>query len=116
MKTLVTIVEVPPFGRMASSCLSEAELDEFKYFIALNPQAGVRIRGTGGLRKVRWARADKGKSGGVRVIYYYHDDRVPLFFLAIYRKAAKESLSAAEKSKLRQLTSKVVSEYRGEKR
>ncbi len=60
----ITIVEVPPFERAAAATMTEAELDDFKEFIAWNPEAGVRIRGTGGVRKVRWATGDKGKSGG----------------------------------------------------
>ncbi len=55
METLITIVEVPPFDRLAASCMTEDELDSFKYFIATNPDAGVRIQRTGGVRKVRWA-------------------------------------------------------------
>lgn len=53
MAGALTIVEVPPFSRLAEACMTEDELDAFKYFIALNPEAGDIVQGTGGLRKVR---------------------------------------------------------------
>ena len=109
----ITIVEVPPFERTAAASMTEAELDDFKEFIAWNPQAGVRIRGTGGVRKVRWATGGKGKSGGARVIYYYHSDEIPLFLLTAYAKSHKESLNAAEKAELRWLARVLVGTYRG---
>lgn len=111
MGTLVTIVEVPPFDRLAATCMTRDELDEFKYFIATNPEAGDLIQGTGGIRKVRWAASGRGKSGGVRVIYYYHSDEVPLFLLMAYAKSRKGSLTAAEKNKLRELARRIVEQY-----
>ncbi len=92
--------------------MTESELDGFKYFIASNPEAGNRIQGTGGIRKVRWAIGGKGKSGGARVIYYYHNDEIPLFLLTVYTKASKQSLTAKEKTELRKLAQSIVSTYR----
>ena len=51
----ITVVEVPPFDRTVTAAMTQSELDEFKSFIAWNPEAGVRLRGTGGVRKGRWA-------------------------------------------------------------
>lgn len=112
MKALMTIVEVPPFDRQAAACMTEDELDAFKLYIASNPEAGVRIQGTGGVRKVRWAVGGKGKSGGARVIYYYHNDEIPLFLLTVYVKGRKETVTAREKSKLRELARAIVETYR----
>ena len=57
-------------------------LREFINFIAQNPTMGDIIPGTGGARKIRWASdANKGKRGGARVIYYYHSDQMPIFFV-----------------------------------
>ncbi len=109
----ITIVEVPPFERTAAALMTEDELDSFKEFIAWSPEAGVRIRGTGGVRKVRWAIGGKGKSGGARVIYYYHSDEIPLFLLMAYAKSHKRSLNAAEKAELRWLARVLVGTYRG---
>jgi len=112
----ITIVEVPPFDRLASACMTERELDDFKSFIARNPLSGKRIRGAGGIRKVRWAVGAKGKSGGVRVIYYYHDDQIPLFLLSVYRKGRKDTLTAQEKATLRELARRIVAVYPRSKR
>lgn len=66
-------------------------------FIAANPEAGDVIPGTGGVRKVRWARAGTGKRGGARVIYFYHDAGRPLYLLMVYAKARRENLTPDEK-------------------
>jgi hypothetical protein len=75
----------------------------FQRYLALNPQAGDLIRGTGGLRKVRWSIPGRGKSGGVRVIYFYVAADAQVRLLVIYRKGVKDDLSAAEKKTLRKL-------------
>ncbi len=111
----ITLVEVPPFERTAAASMTDSELDAFKEFIARNPEAGVRVRGTGGVRKVRWATGGKGKSGGARVIYYYHSEEIPLFLLLAYAKSHKESLDATEKAELRRLTGELVDTYRGKR-
>ena len=59
---------------------------------------------TGGVRKLRWAREGEGKSGGHRVIYYFHSERIPLFVLLIYGKNEKANLTQAEKNDMRRLT------------
>jgi hypothetical protein len=68
-----------------------------------NPKLGDVIQGTGGLRKVRWAAQGKGKSGGVRVIYYYLSARNQLRMVLIYRKGVKDDLNAQEKKELKAL-------------
>lgn len=97
---------------MSAWRLTEKELDELKHFLAENPEAGHRIPGTGGIRKVRWASGSKGKRGGVRVIYYYHSAGIPLFLLTAYGKGQKESLTAREKATLRGLAREIVAAYR----
>jgi mRNA-degrading endonuclease RelE of RelBE toxin-antitoxin system len=52
--------------------LSPVEQEALVLALAMNPRAGDLIRGTGGVRKLRWARGGRGKSGGVRIIYYFH--------------------------------------------
>lgn len=67
---LQTIAGMPEFQRRAERLPSEAERHDLVLYLAQNPQAGDVIRGTGGVRKVRWAREGRGKSGGVRVITF----------------------------------------------
>ena len=71
--------------------------------MAANPKCGRVLRGTGGLRKLRWTIEGRGKRGGVRVIYYYvtNDERIRMIY--IYRKGIKDDLNAAEKAILRKL-------------
>lgn len=66
------------------------------------------IQGTGGIRKLRWARNDKGKSGGVRIIYYIHDDKMPLYLLALFGKNEKANISMEEKHILSKLVKDLV--------
>jgi hypothetical protein len=56
--------------RLAAEIWSEAELMEFRLWLAGNPLAGDVIPGAGGLRKVRWSRPGMGKRGGARVVYF----------------------------------------------
>lgn len=106
------MIEVEPFGRHAASALSANELEEFKYFIAQYPENGEIIPGTNGVRKVRWAIDGKGKSGGVRVIYYYHDINMPLFLITIYRKAQKDNLTKAQTNAMAKLVDILIDQYK----
>lgn len=68
-----------------------------------DPHAGALITETGGLRKVRWAAKGKGKSGGVRVIYYEVTAAAQIRMLLIYQKGEQDSLSDKEKQVLRKI-------------
>ena len=74
------------------------------------PQAGAVIAGTGGVRKLRMRLAGRGKSGGARVIYYYHGTKQRVYLIFAYAKNVKESLSEAEKQHLRRLTATLEAE------
>ncbi len=92
-----TVAETSIFQKRAAALLSEDEYGELIAFLAGNPEVGDEIVGTGGVRKVRFAASGKGKSGGVRVIYYYYAESIPLYALMIYGKNEKADLSAAER-------------------
>jgi mRNA-degrading endonuclease RelE of RelBE toxin-antitoxin system len=68
--------------------------------MAQYPEAGDPIRQTGGLRKLRWAAKGRGRRGGSRVIYYFHNLDVPIFLMAIYAKGAQTDLSPTEQKAL----------------
>lgn len=103
-----TIAEMPEFSRSAKSLLSVLEVQALISHLAEHPCAGVLIAGTGGIRKLRWAREGMGKSGGVRVIYYYHDERMPLYLLSMFGKNQKANLSRAEANELSTLVKLLV--------
>ncbi len=69
-------------------------------YLAAHPKAGDVMEGTGGVGKLRWRRGGQGKSGGVRVIYYYHDDLMPLYLLTLLAKGDKANLTKAERNDL----------------
>lgn len=105
---LITIIELPEYIRRAERLLDEEERNSLIYFLSTHPKAGVVMQGTGGVRKLRWARKGKGKSGGVRVIYFFYDEDMPLFMLTVFGKGEKENLSKAEQNELAKLAKLLV--------
>ena len=97
------IVETNVFTKQIRSLLKDDEYRELQERLVINPLAGPVIRGSGGLRKLRWAIEGHGKSGGIRVIYYYvaPDDRI--FMLVAYGKGAKGDLTDREVAALKKL-------------
>ena len=106
-----TLVPIGTFEGKARRLLGKAGFDDMLEFLAKRPKAGRIIQGTGGLRKVRMARAGTGKSGGTRVIYYYHNEAIPLFLLNIFGKNEKSNLSKSERNALNKLTTILVKTY-----
>lgn len=105
---MITVAETTEYARRARKLLSEPERNDLITCLAAHPEAGDVMEGTGGVRKVRWAREGKGKSGGVRVIYFYHNEGMPLYLLTLYGKSEKENLSAGERNDLSKLVSLLV--------
>lgn len=94
---LITVAETQAFARAAAKIWNEAELADLVDFVAHNPEAGDVIPGTGGVRKLRWARTGSGKRGGARVVYFYYRPDCPLYLLLAYAKAQATDLSTDEK-------------------
>jgi hypothetical protein len=69
------------------------------------------MKGTGGIRKLRWAIGNKGKSGGVRVIYYQYNESIPLFLLTVFGKGEKANLSPAERNELAKYIGLLIKHY-----
>ena len=105
---LITVDETEPFQRKASRLLTEDEKEELITYISAFPKAGVLAQGTGGIRKLRWARSGRGKSGGVRVIYYFHNLEMPLYLLTLFGKNEKTNISRAERNILAKAVKKLV--------
>jgi len=80
--------------------LSEDERMAMEFLIACRPLDHPVIPGTGGFRKARWARPGKGKSGGVRVVYFFIAAPERVYMASVYAKSRKETLSAADVSSL----------------
>lgn len=108
---LTTIVELPEFQKRSEKALSKKEKDELFYFLSLNPTEGDLIKGTGGVRKLRWSSKNKGKRSGSRIIYFYYNEKIPLFLLTMFSKNQKIDLSSSEQKELAKLTKLLVANY-----
>jgi hypothetical protein len=106
---LTTIVETEGFLRHAKVAMTEAERTELVDYLAANPEAGIALGG--GLRKVRFARAGEGKSGGFRTIHFYNRDDGPLLLLAMFAKNDKANLSPPELTALLKLSQRLALHY-----
>jgi hypothetical protein len=81
----------------------ESDLALLVEFIGANPEAGDLIPEAGGIRKLRWALPGGGKRGGARVIYFFHNETLPVFLVALYGKNEKANLSEAERNAMAKL-------------
>ncbi len=100
---MLTVVESPIFQKLWPRYWDEDERAEFASFIALNPEAGSVVRGSGGVRKVRWVRARTGKSGGVRFIYLARNEAGEVYLLTLYAKSESESISLSTLKEIRRV-------------
>jgi mRNA-degrading endonuclease RelE of RelBE toxin-antitoxin system len=92
-----TIIATSRYERNAKRLLGQKERAALQDAIAANPELHPIVPGTGGVRKARWGREGKGKSGGVRVIYYYWVSDDEVYLLYIYAKNKQADLSAADR-------------------
>ena len=97
---LVTVVETNAFMAAAKGRMAPEEVDRLIDLLAREPESGVVLRETGGVRKLRFAVQGAGKSGGVRVVYYFCNELMPVFLLTVFAKNEKENLSKAERNAL----------------
>ena len=92
----MVFVETSLFSKLLGDYLSDDEYRRLQNHLIERPDAGAVLRGSGGVRKVRWQAGGKGKSGGLRVIYYWAKADDQTFMLTLYGKGEKEDLSAAD--------------------
>lgn len=87
--------------KRAARLLTEAEREALARFLDANPEAGDLVAGTGGVRKLRWGMAGRGKRGGARVLHLYLRHRDTLWLLDIYGKREKADLGTADVKAIR---------------
>jgi len=92
--------------------MTDDERIEAVCFLAANPDAGDLMPDTGGGRKLRWRAQGRGKRGGVRIIYYFHNESLPLFLLTAFAKDEKVDLTKAERNEMKNLLPRLVAGYR----
>ncbi len=101
--SMFTFIELPIFTKYAADYFGDDALAELQASIAKNPAQGDVIRGTNGVRKLRWGRAGMGKRGGVRVIYFMQDIEGRIWLLTVYAKSAHENISVTTLNQLREV-------------
>ena len=87
--------------------MSNGEKTALEHHIAEAPDVHPIIPGTGGVRKVRWGRGGKGKSGGVRAIYYFHIGRRAVYMLTLYAKSERTDLTEDDKREMKKIVSRL---------
>ena len=96
------IHRTPTFTRLLASLLTDDEYRALQNVLVENPARGDLIPGGGGIRKLRHALPGRGKSGGVRAIYYWIRDDHQIYMLLIYPKSKKDNLTDQETAVLRE--------------
>jgi mRNA-degrading endonuclease RelE of RelBE toxin-antitoxin system len=89
---VLTFIESKLFTSLVHQYLSDDEYRALQHALTDNPEAGAVIRGSGGVRKLRWRLAGRGKRGGIRVIYYLRSRQGELWMLTVYAKSEAESI------------------------
>ena len=97
----MVLIETPTFTRLITGLLEDDEYSKLQEELVKRPDAGDLIKDGGGIRKLRWKRAGTGKSGGIRVIYYWLTENDQLLMLVAYPKSVKDNLTDKETAILR---------------
>lgn len=97
-------VELHSFiARWKSLGLTDDDLLRLEIDLLSDPKIGAVMQGTGGVRKVRFAFENRGKSGSIRVIYIDFEVYEKIFLLTAYAKADQSSLVKKERNALKGL-------------
>jgi len=105
----IVIIETPTFSRQVLALLSDDEYRRLQVVLANRPVSGSLIKGSGGLRKIRWAIEGRGKRGGVRAIYYWAATHQRLLMLLIYSKSERDDLGPEQLKALRKIVAEEFS-------
>ncbi len=92
--------------------LTDDDLKDLQEYLIINPETGSVIQGTGGVRKIRWALKNKGKSGGIRILYIDFIVYEKIYLLMAYPKNQKDNISDREKKIIKQLVTDLKNELR----
>ena len=99
----MVIIETRFFTRRIKELMNDDEYRVLQESLVNRPSMGDIVQGTGGLRKIRWKQEGRGKSGGVRVIYYWMTKDEQLYMLYVYAKSTQEDLTAEQKKALKSI-------------
>ncbi len=114
MNKWISVIETPTFTKITEKIADSNVIEELVEHIAKHPESGEIIEGTGGCRKLRWKRRkESGKSGGMRVIYYFYNEQMPIYFLLAYPKNVLDNITTETKHSLKQMVKNLVEKHKG---
>ncbi len=99
-------IETSIFTRLIQEMVSDDDYRLFQEFLIARPDSGSVIKGSGGLRKIRWKLTGKGKSGGIRIIYYWVVENDQIFLLYVYKKSMQLDLTPNQIAELKQIVTR----------
>ena len=102
-------LETPIFTKLIQKLISDEEYHLLQLQLSVRPESGDIIKGSGGIRKIRWSGSGRGKRGGIRVIYYYFNENEQIYMLFAYPKSKKDDLTADQLKQLKQLVEEQLS-------
>jgi mRNA-degrading endonuclease RelE of RelBE toxin-antitoxin system len=107
----ITIAEMGCYASEADKLFKPEEHERLKEFLALHPESGDVIRGTGGVRKLRWPLKARSKGKDFRIVYYFRDLNMPLYLLAIYKSGEQIVTTTAWKSEMSKCVNELIVEH-----
>ena len=110
---MIKVKATPKFMQLVGKLMTNEKLQELIDWLALSPESGVILTGTGGIRKVRWqtGKNNRGKSGGVRVLYYYDKSSFVVLLITLYQKSDQENIEASEKIILKKILPELLKRH-----
>ena len=99
---MVTFVETKLFTKLVQQYLTDDEYATLQQSLIVNPEAGDVIPGSGGVRKLRWGVAGRGKRGGLRVIYFLRLRQGEIWMLTLYAKSVADNIPAKVLKKIKE--------------
>ena len=100
-------IETSEFNKQLPGHLDDQSYAALQTFLSARPDAGDTIRGSGGIRKIRWGTKGRGKRGGSRIIYYWLVAEDEIYLLTVYRKGVKDDLSPTERASWRKVVEEI---------
>ena len=91
-RRVLTFIETRLFTKLADEFLGPDGLFALQLYLIQHPDSGAVIQGSGGVRKLRWARPGTGKRGGLRVIYFLRTEQGQVWLLTLYAKNVRDSI------------------------
>lgn len=99
---MFSFIETRLFTRLIQDYLPDDEYRKVQLELIQNPELGAVVRGSGGVRKLRWGATGRGKRGGYRIIYFIHRPKDVIWMLTIYPKNTRDSIASDVLKQIRQ--------------